>query len=111
VLDSGDLLDLTDDQSRLTTQRLGQIAAAVMESIAVSGLYTTGGDVTAMVMRALGAEGLEVEKEIIPLAVGGRRAGGLADRGLIGDAETAARCLDHLRTASAPAHPQKRRMK
>jgi len=118
VLDSGDLLDLTDDQSRLTTQRLGQIAAAVMESIAVSGLYTTGGDVTAMVMRALGAEGLEVEKEIIPLAVGGRLAGGLADGlpivtkgGLIGDAETAARCLDHLRTASAPAHPQKRRMK
>ena len=71
-----------------------------------------------MVMRTLGAEGLEVEKEIIPLAVGGRLAGGLADGlpivtkgGLIGDAETAARCLDHLRTASAPAHPQKRRMK
>src|SRR5699024_11327372 len=76
VLDSDDLLDLTDDQSRLTTQRLGQIAAAVMESIAVSGLYTTGGDVTAMVVRTRGADGREVEKESIPLSAGGRRAGG-----------------------------------
>lgn len=118
VLDSNDLLDLDDDQSRLTTERLGQIAAAAMESIPVTGLYTTGGDVTAMVMRALGAEGLEVEKEIIPLAVGGRLAGGPADGlpivtkgGLIGDTETAARCLDHLHTASTPVHPQKRRLK
>lgn len=111
VLDSHDLLDLTDEESRLTTQRLAQITAAVIDSTPVTGLYTTGGDVTATVMHSLCAVGLEVEKEIVPLAVGGRLVGGRAEGlpivtkgGLIGDARTAALCLDHLTTASRTAH-------
>ncbi|UVI37332.1 four-carbon acid sugar kinase family protein [Brevibacterium spongiae] len=114
VLDSHDLLELDDDESQRTTQRLARIAAAVVDSMTVTGLYTTGGDVTAEVMRALDAVGMAIDKEIIPLAVGGRLVGGAADGlpivtkgGLIGDAGTAAQCLDHLSTASAQAHPSK----
>jgi uncharacterized protein YgbK (DUF1537 family) len=110
VLESHDLLELSDEESRLTTQRLAQIAAAVVDSISVTGLYTTGGDVTAKVMSALAADGLEVEREIVPLAVGGRLVGGRAaglpivtKGGLIGDAGTAAQCLDYLMTASRTA--------
>ncbi len=78
-----------------------------MEAPEVTGLYTTGGDVTAAVMSAVGAVGMEIEKEIIPLAVGGRLVGGRADGmpivtkgGLIGDSGTAALCLDYLMATS-----------
>lgn len=107
VLESADLLELNDEQSEMTTKRLAMIAAAVMRSPVVTGLYTTGGDVTAMVMRALSAVGMEIEKEIVPLAVGGRLVGGRADGlpivtkgGLIGDANTAVQCLDYLMATS-----------
>lgn len=107
VLESADLLKLSDEQSETTTKRLAMIAAAVMHSPVVTGLYTTGGDVTAMVMRALSAVGMEIEKEIVPLAVGGRLVGGRADGlpivtkgGLIGDSDTAVACLDHLMATS-----------
>ncbi|MBM6590326.1 four-carbon acid sugar kinase family protein [Brevibacterium sp. RIT 803] len=107
VLESGDLLDLSNEQSEMTTKRLAMIAAAVMSSPVITGLYTTGGDVTAMVMRAVGAVGMEIEKEIVPLAVGGRLVGGSADGlpivtkgGLIGDSGTAVKCLDYLMATS-----------
>lgn len=107
VLESGDLLDLTNEQSEMTTKRLAMIAAAVMTSPVINGLYTTGGDVTAMVMRAVGAVGMEIEKEIVPLAVGGHLVGGSADGlpivtkgGLIGDSGTAVKCLDYLMATS-----------
>ena len=107
VFESADLLELSDEQSEMTTKRLATIAAAVMTSPAITGLYTTGGDVTAMVMRAVGALGMEVEKEIVPLAVGGHLVGGSADGlpivtkgGLIGDSSTAVRCIDYLLATS-----------
>lgn len=107
VLESGDLLQLSNEQSEMTTKRLAMIAAAVMSSPAITGLYTTGGDVTAMVMRAVGAVGMEIEKEIVPLAVGGHLVGGSADGlpivtkgGLIGDSGTAVKCLDYLMATS-----------
>jgi uncharacterized protein YgbK (DUF1537 family) len=96
-----------------------------MTAIPSAGLYTTGGDVTATVMRELGAIGMEIDKEIVPLAVGGRIAGGSADGlpivtkgGLIGDTGTAVDCFDHLSTttrvrprlnrARRPHHPTHR---
>ena len=109
VLESADLLDLSDEQSELTTKRLATITAAVMTSPVITGLYTTGGDVTAEVMRAVGAVGMEVEKEIVPLAVGGHLVGGGADGlpivtkgGLIGDSSTAVKCIDYLVAAASP---------
>ncbi|WP_253720010.1 four-carbon acid sugar kinase family protein [Brevibacterium renqingii] len=107
VLESGDLLELSDEESETTTRRLAMIAAAIMHSVSVTGLYTTGGDVTATVMRELGAVGMEVEKEIVPLAVGGRLVGGRADGlpivtkgGLIGGPTTAAHCFEYLKATS-----------
>ncbi|SMX90103.1 four-carbon acid sugar kinase family protein [Brevibacterium antiquum] len=105
VVDASDLLELTDEQSEIIPRRLAQITAEVMASPApsVTGLYTTGGDVTAAVLREVDAIGMEIEAEIIPLAVGGRIVGGTAaglpivtKGGLIGDSDTTALCLDHL---------------
>ncbi|MDN5909435.1 MAG: four-carbon acid sugar kinase family protein [Brevibacterium sp.] len=103
VVDAADLLELTDEQSESIPRRLAQITAEVMASTAVTGLYTTGGDVTAAVLAELGALGMEIDREIVPLAVGGRIVGGTASGlpivtkgGLIGDAGTGVLCLDHL---------------
>lgn len=107
VLESSDLRELTDAESEQTTRRLALIASTVISTIPISGLYTTGGDVTATVMRELGAMGMEIDKEIVPLAVGGRLVGGSADGlpivtkgGLIGDAGTAVECLEFLSTTA-----------
>ncbi|WP_227492716.1 four-carbon acid sugar kinase family protein [Brevibacterium sp. CFH 10365] len=107
VLETSDLRELTDAESELTTRRLALIASAVMSAMPISGLYTTGGDVTATVMRELGALGMEIDKEIVPLAVGGRLVGGRADGlpivtkgGLIGAAGTAVECLEFLSTTA-----------
>ncbi|GAA1797076.1 MULTISPECIES: four-carbon acid sugar kinase family protein [Brevibacterium] len=107
VVDASDLRSLSAAAAEETTRRLAAIAELIMTSPAVTGLYTTGGDITAAVMRAVGAVGMELEREIIPLAVGGRLVGGRADGlpivtkgGLIGDSDTAALCLDYLMATS-----------
>lgn len=103
VVDATDLLELTDEQSEHIPRRLAQITAELMASTALTGLYTTGGDVTAAVLGELGALGMEIQTEIVPLAVAGRIVGGVAaglpivtKGGLIGDAGTGVLCLDHL---------------
>lgn len=114
VLDGSDLRELTEAQSALIPRRLAQITCAVLSARAVSGLYTTGGDVTAAVLEALDALGMELDSEIIPLAVGGRVAGGpysgmpiVTKGGLIGEAGTATQCLEHLALAArlTTVHP------
>ena len=107
VLDASDLLELTAEQSDLIPHRLARITARAVEASAVSGLYTTGGDVTVAVLRVLGAVGMEIEREIIPLAAGGHIVGGSAaglpivtKGGLIGDPDTGVLCFDHLRQAA-----------
>lgn len=109
VVDASDLLELTAEQSELIPRRLAQITAQAMASLTISGLYTTGGDVTAAVLRELDALGMEIEREIVPLAVGGRIVGGNAaglpivtKGGLIGDSGTGVLCFDHLRQAAPP---------
>ncbi|MDN6606002.1 four-carbon acid sugar kinase family protein, partial [Brevibacterium sp.] len=103
VVDASDLLELTDEQSELIPRRLAQITAEVLATATLTGLYTTGGDVTAAVLGELGALGMEIHTEIVPLAVGGSIVGGSAagvpivtKGGLIGDAGTGVLCLDHL---------------
>ncbi|GAA1529479.1 four-carbon acid sugar kinase family protein [Brevibacterium picturae] len=103
VVDASDLLELTDEQSELIPRRLAQITAEVLATATLTGLYTTGGDVTAAVLGELGALGMEIHTEIVPLAVGGSIVGGSAAElpivtkgGLIGDAGTGVLCLDHL---------------
>ncbi|GAA1873619.1 four-carbon acid sugar kinase family protein [Brevibacterium marinum] len=103
VVDATDLLELTDEQSELIPRRLARITAELMSTTALTGLYTTGGDVTAAVLGELDAIGMEIHSEIVPLAVGGRIVGGVGaglpivtKGGLIGDAGTGVLCLDHL---------------
>ncbi len=107
VVDASDLRELTTEQSELLPRRLARIAAKVMAASTVSGLYTTGGDVTAAVLSELDALGMELDTEIIPLAVGGRLIGGphsgvpiVTKGGLIGDSGTAELCLDYLSQAA-----------
>jgi uncharacterized protein YgbK (DUF1537 family) len=85
----------------------GDLAAAMREVLRerdVAGLFCGGGDVAAAMLSALGATGLEVEYEIVPLAVAGRVVGGHWDElpvvtkgGLIGDPDTLAACVEYLR--------------
>ena len=107
VVDATDLLELTDEQSELIPRRLAEITAEITTSTAVAGLYTTGGDVTAAVLGELDAVGMEIEREIMPLAVGGRIVGGdaaglpiVTKGGLIGDSGTGVLCLEHLMQAA-----------
>jgi D-threonate/D-erythronate kinase len=72
------------------------------------GVYTTGGDITAAVLAALGGRGIAVEDEVLPLAVAGEVVGGpwdglpLATKGgLVGGPAAAVECLDHLVRAAA----------
>ncbi|MDO5629278.1 MAG: four-carbon acid sugar kinase family protein [Mobilicoccus sp.] len=104
VLDADDIVDLPPGAAEELPLRLGRIADAVLAESEVGGLFTTGGDVTAAVIGALAGGGIDVQDEIIPLAVAGHLVDGdhagmpiVTKGGLIGDARTTVRCLDHLR--------------
>ena len=68
-----------------------------------SGCYLTGGDGAAAAMAAFRADAIEVEGEVLPLAVLGRLVGGLFDGlpvvtkgGSVGDDQAAVMCVDAL---------------
>lgn len=108
VLDSSDFRELSPAEHAQIPVRLSEIVRVTLGRTTVDGLYTTGGDVTAAVLQRLGAHGMEIDTEIIPLAVGGRLAGGefsglpiVTKGGLIGSADTISVCVGHLLQASA----------
>jgi uncharacterized protein YgbK (DUF1537 family) len=83
---------------------LGEVTRRVLGSHRIGGVYATGGDVSAAVVEALGAEGFDVQTEVQALAVAGRLVGGPCDGlpfaakgGLIGDRDAAIDCVEHLR--------------
>ena len=99
--------DLDDADAHRIAVELGRAARTAVDGGDVAGLYLTGGDVTAGVLARLEADGLAVEREVLPLAVvgrvlGGPHAGTLAATkgGLVGDADAAARCVLELRAAA-----------
>jgi D-threonate/D-erythronate kinase len=101
--DAGDVVVLPPQDAERLPLALGDVVRRVAEAHPVDGLYTTGGDVTAAVLAALGADGLEVDDEVVPLAVAGSLVGGPWDGvpvvtkgGLVGDSGTAVACVDHL---------------
>ncbi len=103
ALEAHDVVPLKADEGASLPRALGRITRRVLEECVVDGLYTTGGDVTAAVLDEVGARGLEVEDEVVPLAVAGEIVDGPWDNlpivtkgGLIGDANTAVECIDHL---------------
>jgi uncharacterized protein YgbK (DUF1537 family) len=91
----------------------GDLAAAMHEVLAhreVAALFCGGGDLTAAMLAAMGAAGLEVEREIVPLAVAGVVVGGswdalpiLTKGGLVGDTGTIVTCVAHLRSRAQAA--------
>jgi uncharacterized protein YgbK (DUF1537 family) len=90
--------------ARRIPEALGEIARLVLADRPVSALYVTGGDVTVRVMAALGAHGIELEEEVLPLAVAGRLQGGphgglpfTTKGGLIGGPLAAVACVEHTR--------------
>ncbi|MGD9567691.1 MAG: four-carbon acid sugar kinase family protein [Sedimentibacter sp.] len=91
--------------SKRITESLAEITKIVLEKSnnMISGLYTSGGDVTVSVCSSLGASAIEVKDEVIPLAVFGRLINGKYDNipivtkgGLIGDEKTLIKCIDYL---------------
>jgi D-threonate/D-erythronate kinase len=92
------------EAARRIPEALGEIARLCLADRPVGGLYVTGGDVTVRVMAALGAEGIELEEEVLPLAVAGRLRGGphgglpfTTKGGLIGGPLAAVACVEHTR--------------
>ncbi len=111
ALTADDVVSLGSGDGAALAYALGQVTRRIMEDCVVGGLYTTGGDVTAAVLDALGARGLEVEEEVLPLAVAGAIVDGpwsgvpiVTKGGLVGDDRAAVVCIAQLaRTAAAHA--------
>jgi D-threonate/D-erythronate kinase len=108
ALDTDDVVPLRAGDGAELPVALGRITRRALQECVVDGLYTTGGDVTAAVLDELGARGLDVEDEIVPLAVAGEIVGGpwsgmpiVTKGGLVGTADTAMACIDHLTRAAA----------
>lgn len=82
---------------------LGEAARLLLGAHRIGGLYATGGDIAVEVTKALGADGFEIDAEVLPLAVAGRLTGGphsglpfATKGGLIGGRDAAVACLEHL---------------
>ncbi|MDQ4084845.1 MAG: four-carbon acid sugar kinase family protein [Actinomycetota bacterium] len=113
ALTAEDVVPLQGDAGTALPQALGRVTRRVLQECVVDGLYTTGGDVTAAVLDELGARGLDVEDEVVPLAVAGEIVDGpwsgmpiVTKGGLVGDARTAVACIEHLARA-ATAHARR----
>ena len=98
--------DLVDGELRDRIPRaLARIARRALEEQRVDGIFATGGDLAAACFAELGADGLDVAGEVVPLAVGGSLVGGpwsglpvVTKGGMVGDEETVVACLDFLAT-------------
>ncbi len=98
-------VDLDAHERQRLPRLLAELVARAVLETPVSGLYTTGGDVTAAVLAAGGSQAFEVSDEVVPLAVLGTIVGGLLDGlpmvtkgGLVGEETAAKQCLSHLST-------------
>jgi uncharacterized protein YgbK (DUF1537 family) len=104
VLDESDLRPVDADAAAAIPRALARAVRRALESTRVDGIFSTGGDVTAALLAELGAHGLEISDEVVPLAVAGTLVGGPWDGlqvvtkgGLVGDAGTTVACIEHLR--------------
>ncbi|WP_299518100.1 four-carbon acid sugar kinase family protein [uncultured Serinicoccus sp.] len=103
VLDGSEVRTLSAAEGAELPAALGRVTRRVLQETRVDGLYTTGGDITAAVLEELDGQGLEIEDEVVPLAVAGEIVSGpwaglpmVTKGGLVGDAETTLLCLDRL---------------
>lgn len=113
---SGDVIDLASVTSesgldkragsRIITKSLAELARRVAEHAdnKLGAVYATGGDVAIAVVEALGATGLDVRSEVIPLAIYSRLIGGerpdmpiVTKGGLVGTNDTLFACVNYLK--------------
>jgi D-threonate/D-erythronate kinase len=90
--------------ARLVADVVNELADTVGPQALPSGLYLTGGDLTASLLDELDVHAFDVGGEIVPLAVHGHLSGGpldgtpvVAKGGLVGDDITLVECLAKLR--------------
>jgi uncharacterized protein YgbK (DUF1537 family) len=100
-------VELDEDWALGVPSMLGAATRNVFAARPVAGAFACGGDVSAAVIGALGALGLEVESEVQPLVVAGRLIGGEWDHlpivtkgGLVGNRDAIMASVDHLRGMS-----------
>ncbi|SDL09205.1 four-carbon acid sugar kinase family protein [Halarsenatibacter silvermanii] len=87
------------------TSGIAEIAAGLLAGLEEpAGIFVSGGDNVKAMLERLNARGIEVEEEIIPLAVRGRLIGGefaglsfVSKGGLIGDEDAMELCIDKIK--------------
>ncbi|WP_049690019.1 MULTISPECIES: four-carbon acid sugar kinase family protein [Anaerococcus] len=93
-----------DDLSLMISRGLAKIAKKIIvKDKAISGAFTSGGDVTIAVTEELGSQGIEIREEIEPLVAYGRLIGGCVDGlkivskgGMVGTDQIMVKCIDRL---------------
>jgi uncharacterized protein YgbK (DUF1537 family) len=101
---SSEVLSVDPDAAGRIAAGFAEIAARALDRLeGVKGLYTSGGDITVAVCRRLQAGAIQLDAEVLPLAVQGRLVGGLrpglaivTKGGLVGDRTAAVTCVRHL---------------
>jgi len=102
-----ELLVTEDEVAQRISDGLAEITKEVLQQSGtmIGGLYTSGGDVTVAVCKALQAAGISVKDEVLPLAAYGRIVKGKYDNmpiitkgGLVGDSNALIKCVDYLLT-------------
>ncbi|RBM20804.1 four-carbon acid sugar kinase family protein [Streptomyces sp. PT12] len=111
VIDGSDVVELTPADAAMLPAALAATVRDALERRRVDGLFATGGDMAAALLRALDVAGLAIEEELVPLAVAGTAVGGpwaglpvVTKGGLVGDPATTVACLDHLARMATAAH-------
>lgn len=108
VLEESDVVETSPQEAGELPVALARTVRRALERQPIDGLFATGGDVSAALFAELSAAGLDVEEELVPLAVAGTFVGGpwaglpvVTKGGLVGDAGTTIACIEHLRRAAA----------
>jgi len=101
---SSDVLAVDPETAGRIAAGFAEIAARALDRVeGIKGIYTSGGDITLGVCRRLQAGAIQLDAEVLPLAVQGRLVGGLrpglaivTKGGLVGDRTAAVTCVRHL---------------
>ena len=93
-----------DDLSLMISRGLAKISSEIVKKDrSISGIFSSGGDVTIAVTEELGGQGIEIREEIEPLVAYGRVIGGEVDGlkivskgGMVGSDKIMIKCVDRL---------------
>lgn len=93
-----------DEISWRISSGLASITGGIMKNDSFAGVFLSGGDITVAFAKELGATGIEIREEVIPLAAYGRFLGGsmpdlrvITKGGMVGDKNAMKLCLEKLR--------------